>query len=382
MNRIHASIIIPVYNCEPYLAQCLESALGQSEHDIEIVCVDNQSTDGSHAILEEYASQDKRIVILSEHRQGVTFARNTGIEAARGKYLFFLDSDDFVEPDMVECVTAKAETAHAEMTIFSFDEYYTKDNAYVPRERCEEESLYHRSFTLKDLEGASTGLTTPNATRIAFDASWLRQEDLRFPTEISTAEDLVFVNRTLFRSNSLALMPDCFYHYRRDVGSSITRKDRKGDSLVALELIKEELDEQRPQKPWLERHFANIVVDTLEYQIGSCATAEEYAQLYRGWTTVWRPYVLEHDEFIMPRYARFMEGTASSDGLGYLFYLFCTARDDREHLIADMEGMRRELDVVKSERDTAARERDEISSSTSFRLGHALISPVAKLIHR
>ena len=382
MDHIRSSIIIPVYNCERYLTQCLESAAGQSERAIEIICVDNQSTDGSRKILEQFATRDDRVVVLDEHRQGVAFARNTGIEAARGEYLFFLDSDDFVEPDMVERATTKAQATRANMTIFSFDEYYTEDNAYVPRERCEEEALYHRAFTLEDLEGVSTDLTTPNATRIAFDASWVRQEKLRFPTVIKTAEDLVFVNRSLFRARAIALMPDCFYHYRRDVECSITRKSREGDSLVALNLIKEELEEQRSQNPLLERHFVNIVVDTLEYQMGSCATLEEYEELYHAWTTVWRPYALEYSSMIASRYDHFMTKTADPNPMAYLFERFSAVRDNLERLHASQRSLRCALDTALHERDIAEQERNELSLSTSFRIGHALVSPVARILGR
>ena len=88
------SIIIPVYNSGPYLNKCLDSVLAQTMQELEIILVNDGSTDGSPAILEDYALRDARIRIISQENQGLSGARNTGIRAARGSYLTFLDSDD------------------------------------------------------------------------------------------------------------------------------------------------------------------------------------------------------------------------------------------------------------------------------------------------
>ena len=92
------SVIIPVYNVEPYLKQCMDSVVGQTLKDIEIICVDDGSTDGSLDILKEYATEDSRIQIIEQKNAGAGAARNNGMRHATGKYLSFLDSDDFFEP--------------------------------------------------------------------------------------------------------------------------------------------------------------------------------------------------------------------------------------------------------------------------------------------
>lgn len=87
------SIIIPVYNTEKYLSRCLNSLVKQTLHDIEIICINDGSEDNSLSILENYASSDERIVLISQKNQGQSVARNRGIEIARGKYIGFVDSD-------------------------------------------------------------------------------------------------------------------------------------------------------------------------------------------------------------------------------------------------------------------------------------------------
>ena len=96
---IRVSVIIPVYNAASYLPRCLDSVLGQTLKDIEVICVDDGSTDGSAAILADYAAKDSRVKVITQRNVGAGAARNVGIRAATGEYVGFVDSDDFIDPD-------------------------------------------------------------------------------------------------------------------------------------------------------------------------------------------------------------------------------------------------------------------------------------------
>lgn len=96
------SVIVPVYNTEKYLRCCMDSVIGQTLRDIEIVCVNDGSTDGSLAILQEYAAKDKRIKIINQENKGLSAARNAGLKVATADYISFIDSDDFVHPSFLE----------------------------------------------------------------------------------------------------------------------------------------------------------------------------------------------------------------------------------------------------------------------------------------
>ncbi len=106
MKEIHTmpkvSVIIPVYNVEKYLGECLDSVLGQTLKDLEIICVDDGSTDGSPKMLAEYVAKDPRIRIITQANAGLSAARNVGMDAATGKYIYFLDSDDYIKDDAME----------------------------------------------------------------------------------------------------------------------------------------------------------------------------------------------------------------------------------------------------------------------------------------
>ena len=94
------SVIVPVYNVERYIRQCVESILEQTYADLEIILVDDGSTDGSGSICDEYKLKDNRVVVIHKCNGGLSEARNAGLDIARGEYIGFVDSDDYIEPDM------------------------------------------------------------------------------------------------------------------------------------------------------------------------------------------------------------------------------------------------------------------------------------------
>ena len=96
------SIIIPIYNVKEYLKRCVDSVLNQSYKNIEVILIDDGSTDGSEKICDEYAKKDKRVVVVHQKNSGVSASRNKGIELATGKYIGFVDSDDYIHKDMFE----------------------------------------------------------------------------------------------------------------------------------------------------------------------------------------------------------------------------------------------------------------------------------------
>lgn len=121
---MNVSVIVPVYNVQKYLRQCLESLIAQTMSDFEVLCVDDGSTDDSSAILSEYAQKDSRFHIITQKNAGQSAARNHAVEKAQGKYLFFLDSDDWIEPDALEFCFKNAEKQNSDILIFEFHTHY------------------------------------------------------------------------------------------------------------------------------------------------------------------------------------------------------------------------------------------------------------------
>ncbi|MEG0087047.1 MAG: glycosyltransferase, partial [Niameybacter sp.] len=111
------SIIVPVYNVEKYLPKCIESILAQSFTDFEVILIDDGATDKSGEICEEYANKDTRIKIIHKENGGLSSARNAGIELSNGNYIGFVDSDDFIHPQMYEILLREARSSNSDVVI-------------------------------------------------------------------------------------------------------------------------------------------------------------------------------------------------------------------------------------------------------------------------
>ena len=117
MNQPKVSVIIPVYNTEKYLRECLDSVVNQTLRDIEIICVDDGSTDASPEILRKYAEKDSRVQVFTQEKSNAGAARNVGLSKAAGEYLAFLDSDDYYELSMLEHMLACAQERAADVVV-------------------------------------------------------------------------------------------------------------------------------------------------------------------------------------------------------------------------------------------------------------------------
>ena len=132
MNQPKVSIIIPVYNTEKYLRECLDSVINQTLKDIEIICVDDGSTDSSPAILREYGENDSRVKVFTQEKSNAGAARNVGLSRANGEYLAFLDSDDYFEPVMLEHMLACARERKADVVICRYNTFDERTGKTFP----------------------------------------------------------------------------------------------------------------------------------------------------------------------------------------------------------------------------------------------------------
>lgn len=217
------SIVIPVYNAEPYLRQCLDSVLGQTWNDLDIVCVNDGSTDGSSAILKEYAAKDSRIRIFTKENEGrgAASARNMGLKNAQGEYIQFLDSDDFFEPDMIEVLVTKAHTTGVEVVICrgqTFDDELRRvignmphpDLQYAPDKEC---------FNWRDCPEYICEIADNFAWNKLFKRQLLIDNDLSFtPIPISDDQDISMIAPVV--ADRVAVVERAFINYRVGTGTS------------------------------------------------------------------------------------------------------------------------------------------------------------------
>lgn len=234
--EVKISVIIPVYNVEEYLARCLDSVTKQTLKDIEIICINDGSVDKSASIAEQYAKKDKRISLINQENKGLSAARNAGMRVARGKYISFVDSDDWIDLDFLEKLYNAAESCGADAACSEIRRpHVSGKNPYKLK--------FESSQVLSTVSDKYRVLEVPRrcyACGKIYLRSELERQNLKF-VEGRVFEDIYFIPRFLFNSNKIVTVPGVFYDYWANP-KSITRKlsDRNQIDLLAAraDLIK------------------------------------------------------------------------------------------------------------------------------------------------
>lgn len=209
------SIIIPIYNTEQYLSKCLESVIGQTFKDIEIICVNDGSTDNSLAVLEEHAKKDSRILIINKKNGGISSARNAGLDAAKGKYIGFVDSDDFIEAGTYETAISRM---GEDIDIVCYGTNILGANHHINIRDADEE-YYRIKFAGKVTLDDNVRLKTDVATcDKLYKKSIIDAYNLRFPVGMHY-EDYSFYFQYMSVVNVAYFEPIKFYNYQRRSGS-------------------------------------------------------------------------------------------------------------------------------------------------------------------
>lgn len=219
MTSPKVSVVVPVYNVERFLRECLDSVLAQTFTDYEVICVNDGSTDSSPEILEEYVEKDSRIRVINQENGGLSAARNTGMDNACGEYIAFLDSDDYLDPEMLEKTVAKADAVEADIVIFDYWLYFDSTGEMgTYRDQGIYSRLNGKVFTLEDQPEMAQFIGVWDRL---FRRSFLEEHGSRYP-EGRIYEDVTFCVETELVAKRIALLSDHLYYYRRDVAGSIT----------------------------------------------------------------------------------------------------------------------------------------------------------------
>lgn len=207
------SIIIPIYNTEKYLRRCLDSVCNQTFVDIEIICINDCSTDGSLNILNEYAQKDNRIKIIDfKENRGVAIARNTGIDEAQGEYISFVDADDYVDLDFFEKLYNKAIKTNSKLVVSNVQletENLQKQNDYIINDilkKIKDQPLYYNQLFWLGL----------------YNSNLLKSNSIKFIENCIYGEDRLLPLKAAYYAKKIETVYDTFYHYVRN-SSSITK---------------------------------------------------------------------------------------------------------------------------------------------------------------
>lgn len=245
------SVVLPVYNVEQYLPVCLESVRSQTERDIEIICVNDGSTDRSALLLEMAAAVDSRIKVVTKPNGGLSSARNAGLAAAAGDLVLFVDSDDFLHRKA--CETVLATHAESAADIITFGAYVHPVAHTTP---WLERTLSPRKVTFERFEPALlfAEASRPFVWRSAFRREFLLREGLRFDESVAFGEDQVFYFAAYPVARRTALIPDKLYYYRAARPQSLmaSRYENRAKMMLEHHHITRVILETWRQHGWLE----------------------------------------------------------------------------------------------------------------------------------
>lgn len=234
------SVVIPVYNAEEHLEQCLDSVVNQTLDDIEIICVDDGSTDGSAAILKKYQRTTEKVKVIHQENAGAGAARNAGLRKATGKYISFLDADDFFELNMLEQAYNKAESVCADFVVVCSDQYHMDKQKFVdvPWVVRMKDIPPYEPFTYRQLAGNVFKTFVGWAWDKLYLRSFVLEHELWFQ-EQRTSNDMLFVFSAIVTAKRIAVVNEVLAHQRRGGQGTLSVTREKSwhcfyDALTAL----------------------------------------------------------------------------------------------------------------------------------------------------
>ena len=208
------SVIIPIYNAAEHLQTCIESVLSQTLSNIEIICVDDESTDNSLTILDKYSKKDSRLIVLHQNNRGGGAARNLGLNIASGKYVSFLDADDFFEIDMLEKAYIASEKNNLDVLIFNYNYYNTETNVYQLSDDIKEQHLPELEvFSYMDMPKYILTDFCCAAWNKLYQKDFLTSNHIKFH-EIQRTNDLYFTRFSLALANRISVINSPLLNYR------------------------------------------------------------------------------------------------------------------------------------------------------------------------
>lgn len=225
------SVIIPVYNVEDYLYVCLNSVLKQTYKDFEIICIDDVSTDSSLEILEYFEKKDSRIKVLkNDSNNGPGFSRNRGLEVAQGKYVSFLDGDDWLSSNAFEILIEKVEKDNLDLLLFKNIVYYEEPHkfgfeAYYNMEFMNK--FENQVFTHRDLDKTKLFYMSNAPWNKFYLKSFLDDNNIRFPNENLIHEDNPFFYKAITSAKRISIIDNYLHNRRRRPGSITTLNNER-----------------------------------------------------------------------------------------------------------------------------------------------------------
>ena len=215
-ENVKVSVVMPIYNASDYLKPAIDSVLHQTLTDIELICVDDGSTDNSLSIIKEYQQSDERVRILTENNAGPSIARNKGLVRARGKYVIFLDADDFYDYTLLEKLYELAETDRLDIAICKFDIYNNRKATFEDNIKSDHGEIFTEAGVVSknDYPDVILSCTTGYVWNKLFRREFVVEKELEFDAELRVFEDTHFVVNALSLADRIGKCHERLIHHR------------------------------------------------------------------------------------------------------------------------------------------------------------------------
>ncbi len=283
MKDIKVSVIVPVYNVEKYLSQTLNTIINQTLKDIEIICVDDGSTDNSSNILKEYQKKDDRIHLIFQQNQYAGVARNNGLKQAEGKYVVFWDSDDLFHKKALELMYKQCEKDDADLCVCAADNYDSQSNKhigagmYLKKERLPKEIPFSKQTQTQYLFTFSTNVPWNKMWKKSF----IIENDLQFQ-DLKQANDAYFVMMSYYYAERITIVDKVLMSYRINNNESLTGKASQTISCIYNAYLKiyAELKKQEDFNENILQEFHNKLINGILYALKIQTNDESFASIY------------------------------------------------------------------------------------------------------
>ena len=243
---VDISVIVPVYNVARYLPQCLDSIVNQTFEDIEIICINDGSTDDSLEILESYSKKDSRIKIITQENRGLGAARNVGMKHASGRYVFFIDSDDFIKLNTLELLYDNAVSNNSDMVFYRLYRYIDGKESY--------NSLFNFKKHFGEVDYSNFTFTYRDAKDFVLNngfSAWIKLYSRKFLdsmpdfyfSEGIAFEDVVPHVKVMIKASRISFIPDFLYYYRSNTDSLVNNPENAFDILKVIDMVEDVLRE-------------------------------------------------------------------------------------------------------------------------------------------
>lgn len=220
-ENIKVSVVIPVYNVEKYIRQCLDSVINQTLKDIEIICINDGSKDNTLKILEEYSQKDSRIVLIDKENEGLSAARNQGTELARGEYISYIDSDDWVDTHYLEALYNAAKKYNSDVACSSI--------IRVTGGRRRNKLIYKKEEFTRDIDKKNELTNVPIYSYVwnkIYKRDKLIQSGVKFPIG-RVYEDIIWSIQAIYYLDGVVTVPSAIYYYRKNPTSVMSSKAKQ-----------------------------------------------------------------------------------------------------------------------------------------------------------